>query len=111
MGTFTKGEVVLFPFPFTDLSSRKLRPCLVLSEEMKRDILLCQITSQSITADKYAVELKHHQTKKGSLKIDSYIRSNMLFTASVNQITGRVCTIQKKTYHQVIENIKKLIEN
>ena len=48
MDAFTKGDIVLFPFPYTDLSDRKLRPCLVLSEEMGEDIMLCQVTSQRL---------------------------------------------------------------
>lgn len=90
MGTFTKGEIVLFPFPYTDLSNRKLRPCLVLSDEMGDDILLCQITSKKIRKDQYTVEIKKDETIDGSLQIDSYIRSNMIFTSSKSQIVKKV---------------------
>ena len=47
MAAFAKRDIVLFPFPYTDLSKRKLRPCLVISDEMKDDIILCQITSKT----------------------------------------------------------------
>ena len=82
MGSFTKGDIVLFPFPYTDLSNRKLRPCLVISDEMGEDILLCQITSKKIRKDKYSIEIKENETIDGSLQIDSYIRANMIFTAN-----------------------------
>ena len=82
MGTFAKGEIVLFPFPFTDLTQRRLRPCLVLSGEMNQDLILCQITSKYSKKDKYSLELKKQETIGGSLNLDSYIRTNMLFTAS-----------------------------
>lgn len=109
MGTFTKGEIVLFPFPYTDLSNRKLRPCLVLSDEMGDDILLCQITSKKIRKDQYTVEIKKDETIDGSLQIDSYIRSNMIFTSSKSQIVKNVCRIKDNKYKKVTDIIFSII--
>jgi mRNA interferase MazF len=48
--SYKRGEVVLVPFPFTDLTSVKQRPALVVSSDtlnQKRpDILVAAITSQ-----------------------------------------------------------------
>ncbi len=35
MGTFTTRQVVLLPFPFSDLTANKLRPALVLAQAGK----------------------------------------------------------------------------
>ncbi len=109
MGTFTRGDIVLFPFPYTDLSHRKLRPCLVISNEMREDILLCQITSKKIRKDKYSVEIKHSNTIDGSLQIDSYIRTNMIFTANKAQIHKKLCKIKDEQYIEVVNIINNLI--
>lgn len=109
MGPFTKADVVVFPFPFSDLTNRKLRPCLVLSDEMGEDVLLCQITSTKVLRDEYSVELKRSETRDGSLMIDSYIRSNMLFTAAKSQIQRKICTVPAKKYKQIVGTILKLI--
>ena len=109
MGSFTKGEVVLFPFPYTDLKGSKLRPCLVLSDEMREDIILCQITSQKIPKDAYSILLGKEETKKGSLKIDSFIRCNMLFTASKSMCEEKICKIEDKKYLEVVSMINKMI--
>ena len=47
MARFVSGEVVVVPFPFTDLSSVKVRPALVLASLSRGDVILCQITSQA----------------------------------------------------------------
>ncbi len=39
------GDVVVLPFPFSDLSESKVRPAVVLARANKSDWILCQITS------------------------------------------------------------------
>ncbi len=109
MGTFTKGDVVLFPFPFTDLTSRKVRPCLVLSDEMKEDIILCQITSKMVKKDLFCVEIKSSSTINGTIQIDSLIRCNMIFTASKKQILKKVCELSQESYGEVLSTIDKIM--
>ena len=109
MGTFAKGDIVLFPFPYTDLSNRKLRPCLVISDEMGDDILLCQITSQHLRRDRYTLGLQADSTLDGSLAVDSYIRTNIIFTAAKNQIHRTICRVPDHTYSNVTEMISKII--
>ena len=107
MAAFTKRDIVLFPFPYTDLTNRKLRPCLVLSDEMNEDIILCQITSKKIKSDKYSVELIK---KESGLHIDSLIRCNMIFTASKFQIIKKAGSISQKKYRQVSDMINWIIK-
>jgi mRNA interferase MazF len=46
MEKFVKGDIVVIPFPFSDLSGSKKRPALVLANLQGDDIILCQITSR-----------------------------------------------------------------
>lgn len=50
------GLVVVFPFPFPDLSHYKQRPALILANTEKGDWILAQVTSKSYS-DQKAVEL------------------------------------------------------
>jgi hypothetical protein len=74
------GAVVLVPFPFSDLSSAKLRPAAVLAAAGRGDFILCQITSNPY-ADPAAVELTDAEFASGSLQRTSYARPGKLFTA------------------------------
>ena len=46
MGVFVKGDLVVIPFPFSDLSRVKRRPALVIAQGTGTDLILCQITSK-----------------------------------------------------------------
>ncbi len=109
METPSKGDIVLFSFPYTDLSSRKLRPCLVLSDSFGEDVLLCQITSQEVGKDEFSYPLKAQETIGGTLAIDSFVRTNMLFTASVKQIVRKVCSVKRDDYTRMVDIIIRLI--
>ena len=63
MERFVKGNVVVIPFPFSDLSATKRRPALVLSNLVGDDILLCQITSQS-SEEESIISLKTEDFKR-----------------------------------------------
>ncbi|MBU4271644.1 MAG: type II toxin-antitoxin system PemK/MazF family toxin [Planctomycetes bacterium] len=80
MAGFVKGDVVVLPFPFSDLSQAKRRPALVVAEAGGDELLLCQITSQEVR-DRHAVSLNTADFQSGSLRKTSNIRPNRIFTA------------------------------
>jgi mRNA interferase MazF len=85
MGKFVKGDVVIIPFPFTDLSDSKKRPAFVVADLIGDDIIVCQITSKS-KSDPFSLPLSTHDFISGGLPVDSFIRPNKIFTADKNII-------------------------
>ncbi len=110
MARFVKGDIVVVPFPFSDLSQSKRRPALVITELTGDDLILCQITSQSIS-DKYAIELIDRDFKKGTLKKKSNIRPNRIFTADSNIILYKVGMIKDEKIKEVIKKIIQIIQS
>jgi mRNA interferase MazF len=94
MERFVKGDVVVVPFPFSDLSQSKRRPALVVAKLFGEDLILCQITSQS-TIDLYAIALDKNDFEEGELKQNSNIRTNRLFTADRQLILYKVGRLKK----------------
>ena len=41
MGKFIKGDAIVIPFPFSDLSGSKRRPALVVADINGDDVILC----------------------------------------------------------------------
>ena len=67
MERFVRGDVVVLPFPYTDLSKTKKRPSLVVANLIGDNIILCQITGQP-RPDQDLVNLKKDDFQTGSLQ-------------------------------------------
>ena len=104
MEKFVKGDIVVIPFPFSDLSGAKKRPALVLAILYGDDIILCQITSQQ-TRDNYAIPIKEQDFRLKKLTVLSNIRPNRIFTADKNIIIKKVASINESAFNAVIQKI------
>jgi len=80
LAKFVKGDVVVVPFPFSDLTQTKRRPALVIAQLRGDDLILCQITSQRVK-DRYAIPISEKDFETGDLRQKSNVRPNRLFTA------------------------------
>lgn len=109
MAKFVKGDVVVIPFPFSDLTGSKRRPALVLADLPGDDILLCQITSQQ-TQDPFAIRLDNTDFSSGSLPTSSYIRPARIFTADKSIIVRRAGTVKNVVAENVVQSIIHIIQ-
>ena len=109
MAKFVTGDVVVIPFPFSDLSQSKRRPALVLAPLQGNDTILCQITSKNIK-DNYAISVDEADFESGSLKQAGNIRPNRLFTADTHIILYRIGIIKKNKLNQVINKVVEIIK-
>lgn len=79
MGPFAAGQIVLLPFPFSDLSRSKLRPASLLAEAGRGDWIACQITSNPY-GDARAILLAGNGLAGDGLHRASFVRPGKLFT-------------------------------
>jgi mRNA interferase MazF len=108
MAKFVKGDVVVVPFPFSDFTQAKRRPALVLSVLEGDDLILCQITSQTIK-DKYAILLTDDDFENGGLKQSSNIRPNRIFTTDSSIVLYRVGNLKIGKLEGVVESVIEII--
>lgn len=108
MGAFATRQVILLPFPFSDLSASKLRPALLLADAGKGDWLLCQITSNPY-ADPRAVTLAEADFSAGGLQRISHARASKLFTAHESLFQRAVGELNAQRHEQVVEAVVKMV--
>jgi len=107
MEKLMKGDVVVIPFPFSDLTANKKRPALIAAALHGDDFILCQITSRR-KKDNYAIALSNKEFAQGALSIPSMIRPNKLFTAEKSLIERKIGFLKKAKINSITENILRI---
>ena len=102
-----KGDIILFPFPFTDLSGNKYRPALVLIES-NYDVTVCFITTQIKWKEKYDVVLL--PSDENGLKKESLIRVTKFATIDKELVWGRIGTLETKYMQQINRNLTTVLQ-
>jgi mRNA interferase MazF len=82
-----KGDIILIPFPFTDLSGNKTRPALVLVVDVY-DITVAFITSKVIRQEPNDAELIPSEIN--GLKTESLVKLNKLATLNKKLAFGKI---------------------
>ena len=107
---YSQGDILLVPLPFTDLSSQKRRPVLVLSKDdynsVADDLIVVAITS-CIDSKPYIVLLSNDDMADGVLKVDSCIRADKIYTLSQSIVVKRFGKVKS----EIIKKVKaKILE-
>lgn len=103
------GHVVLATFPFSNLESNKVRPCLVIGVAEFGDVALCQITSQRYHSKK-ALSLLGTDFSQGSIITDSFIRPNKIATLDKTLIKQILGTVSSDKLAEVKLSLKSFLE-
>ncbi len=104
------GVVVLVRFPFSDLSSSKLRPAVVLAHAGGVDWVLCQVTSNPY-GDPAALPLDASSFQSGGLGRSSFARPSKLFTASQTLAVRATGTLTGEAHSALIARVVGVLES
>ena len=102
---FERGKIILVPFPFTDLSSQKIRPAVIVSRASRGspDTIVAFISSIPFHPSPSHVVLQkpHPDFKKTGLKGQSTIRCDKLATLDKAIVLGEIGNLSKKRIRQL----------
>lgn len=93
MGAFAVGQIVVVKFPFSNLSTAKNRPALVLAVGDYGNPVLCQITSSAANQLDWVVPIEENDVQGGGLDMKSYARIDKMFTADPSIIINTIGTL------------------
>jgi mRNA interferase MazF len=106
---YRRGDVVLVPFPFTDLSSSKRRPAIVVSpdsfNERMQDLVLVAITSHII--DDTSIRIDEPDCVDGRLPRPSVVKPTKLFTIHSTLVVKRICALRREKLEAILGQIRR----
>lgn len=108
-----QGEIVLIPIPFTDLSSQKRRPVIVVSNDAynrsSADIVVVAMTSNPASVD-YSFTITSTDLDKGALNRPSRVRVDKIYTLSQSIIVKTFGQVNARTLERVRQTLKDLTD-
>ena len=102
-----KGDIVLIPFPFTDLSGNKNRPAIILIDS-KDDITVCFITTQLKWQSEFDISIQ--PSDLNGLKKTSLIRLNKITTIDKDLIIGRLGSLDDTYLDLLNRNLIQILK-
>ena len=99
---YSKGDIILINFPFSDLINAKKRPMVVLAEKGE-DIIGCAITSNPKSEGVPIDDFEY-----GSLPLNSKIKYWQIHTFLKYLAIRKVAKISKSTHKELLRKIDNL---
>ncbi len=104
MPSYSKGDVVLVSFPFSDLSGSKVRPVIVVSTpHLSQDLFVISLTSK--TARLLTGEFVLGEWKTSGLNVASAVKRG-LFTIHESLIVKSIGTLSKSDAGRVDDSLR-----
>ena len=108
-----RGDVVLVPFPFTDLTGQKVRPALVVSPDPQHDDLIVLFLSSVVPPHAQSTEWilmpNHPEFSATGLKLPSVFKAGKLLTLHRSLIHRRLGSIGRAIQAQVDARILRAV--
>jgi len=109
---FEQGDIVIAPFPFTDLSTIKQRPCFIISNNnynrKTQDVMICAITS-NLENKENSVLIDSSSLKEGTIPLKSRIKVGKIYTLEQSLIIKKVASTKKEISESVKEELFKIL--
>ena len=112
------GDIILISFPFTDLSTKKVRPALVISYKnlFKKDLIAAAISSRiygKLSEREFLIKKESSYFAETGLKVSSIIKLDKISTIDkriVSKKIGKLSDEVKNKIHKIICKMWQCIE-
>ncbi|HAH19352.1 MAG TPA: PemK family protein [Candidatus Omnitrophica bacterium] len=89
-----RGDIILVPFPFTDLSSSKVRPAVIISADPQEEdvsiAFISSVVSNPLKNTEFLLSPSHPNFSSTGLKKESIFKMNKMLTLHTSLILRRL---------------------
>ena len=103
-------SIVLVPFPYSDLTGRKVRPALIVSTpkfNKDEDVIICALTS-SIKKRPYSITITGKNTARNQLRDESQIRADTITRIKKDLIIKEIDVLDDETFENVLKILNSI---
>jgi mRNA interferase MazF len=106
------GDIILVPFPFAELSNRKVRPCVVVCEtkDKYRDVVVSAISSV-LPKELNENEILIEGDFINNLRTTSIIKVDRIVTVKKIDIFARIGELSEKHLNDFITKFRNLVKS
>lgn len=101
-------ELVLLPYPFSDMKGNKVRPALIISNDFfnkkSDDCIMAPLTSV-IKDEPYSIIIEQDNLSSGKLFKKSRIRVDKIFSIEKKLVVMKIGSIKDKIFEQIKKEI------
>lgn len=103
-------DIVLLPYPFTDLQRTKVRPALVVSNDFlnkkSNDCVMLPLTS-IVKDEPFSILIFDNDLSSGKLLKPSCIKVNKIFTVEKRLIVMKIGTLNNEAFEKIKSELMK----
>ena len=102
---YEQRDIILIPFPYSDLTGSKQRPALIISNSKinKSEDRICVLITSNKPKEGFEI--------KEDLPFKSWVKPNRLFTVHKKIIRKKICSVSVGFHEQIVEEINNYIKN
>lgn len=97
MTGYNPGDVVLVPFPFSNLSGAKKRPALIMAASQRE--LVCLMLTSSPRGEN---EIQVRRWKEAGLAKPTVARVHRVFTIEAGLVLGKLGQVEPEEYREIL---------
>ncbi len=105
MNSLSQRDVVLIPFPFSNLEGSKPRPVVVISNDGYNkkfdDFIVIPLSGQRLDSREHTVRITNKEMEQGELYNDSFAKVDKITCLNQKNVIHKIGRIKKQTFNEL----------